>query len=267
MAHPREILNTLGANARKSLSQNFLTSPHWATLLVAQTLEGTYDEVWEIGPGLGALTELLVKNSKKPLRLFEYDRKLSAYLRQRFPSVTLIEGDVLDADLKTMAGNSKIALLSNLPYHLSSPILFKLIEMKENLSHLVLTFQREFAERLIAAPRTSDYGALSVLAQLHFKIESLGVLPAGAFFPPPAIASEALRLTPRNSLENLDFVAKVVKGAFLHRRKKMRSNLKEVFPTLNWPQIELPHAETARAEELSKEDYVELSKILLKFQR
>lgn len=101
MAHPKELLARLDANARKSLSQNFLTSPHWAETLTAAVIEGeSAQAIWEIGPGLGALTQLLLKKAKVPVTLFEYDKKLSAFLREEYPGVDLIEGDVLKAPLE-----------------------------------------------------------------------------------------------------------------------------------------------------------------------
>jgi 16S rRNA (adenine1518-N6/adenine1519-N6)-dimethyltransferase len=268
-ANPRALLIELNAAARKSLSQNFLTSPHWADQLTRVITEANAEEYWEIGPGLGALTAKLVEKTDRPIRVFEYDRKLAAYLRETFPTITVIEGDVLDADLKGIAPEAtKIALLSNLPYHLSSPIFFRLAEIKERFVRLVLTFQKEFADRLIAEPRTSDYGGLSVIAQLHFRMQSLGVLPKGAFYPPPAIASEALMLEPKGPIVGgAAHLSVLVKAAFAHRRKKVSSNLKEAFPETP-PEMILATLEKlgigpmARPEELSKEDYLALARSL-----
>jgi 16S rRNA (adenine1518-N6/adenine1519-N6)-dimethyltransferase len=267
MAHPKELLQRLGANARKSFSQNFLTSPHWADQLTRVVTDTDADEFWEIGPGLGALTARLLEKTDKPIRVFELDRKLAQYLRETYPRINVIEGDVLDADFATISPAAKrIGLLSNLPYHLSSPLLFRLAEVKERFPRLVLTFQKEFADRLIAAPRSSDYGGLTVLAQLHFRIESLGVLPKGAFYPAPSIASEALLLEPREPIPGgAAHLSLVVKAAFAHRRKKVVSNLKEAFPGpgpaahIQRALAELGIGEMARPEELSKEDYLKLA--------
>lgn len=263
MAHPKEILLRLNANARKSLSQNFLTSPHWATRLAVTALqaEGGFDEIWEIGPGLGAITRELLAKAKVPVRAFEYDRKLSAYLREELPKLDLIEGDFLAADLSKYA-KARVTLVSNLPYHLSSPVLFKLLESKITWVRWVLTFQQEFAKRLLALPRSSDYGGLSVVMQTACRIESLGVLPPGAFYPAPAIQSESLLFTPRDiSSEDLSRISLVVRAAFAHRRKKISSNLKGVFPTVAWKDLLLQRGfdDNARPEELSKEDYLALA--------
>ena len=267
MPHPKEILASLQASALRSLSQNFLTSPHWADLLTDTALEpASADEIWEIGPGLGALTARLLEKTTRPVRAFEYDRKLAAYLRTEFPRLELIEGDFLKADLPSIAPQSQhIVILSNLPYHLSSPVFFRLIETKERWIRLVLTFQREFAERLVGTPRTPAYGALSVLAQLHYEMRSLGVLPPGAFYPTPGVASQALMFEPRPEPPiGMAKVAVVVKAAFAHRRKKLSNNLKEAFPAapleglLEGSGISLH----ARPEELSKDQYVTLTEVL-----
>jgi 16S rRNA (adenine1518-N6/adenine1519-N6)-dimethyltransferase len=256
-------LLSLEANPRKSLSQNFLTSPHWADLLVTQALRPPgIEEVWEIGPGLGALTSCLLRQTSLPVRAFEYDRKLSAYLRATYPGLQLEEGDFLDADLDRMAPGRRLSVLSNLPYHLSSPIFFKLVEQRHRIAQIVLTFQREFAERLVAAPRTPAYGALTVIAQLHYQIESLGILPPGAFYPAPAVSSEALRFVPRErEPESPHHVRWLVKAAFAQRRKQIVGNLKRALPAAPVEPIlgELGIAPSARPEELSKDQYLQLT--------
>jgi len=265
MAHPKEILARLDANARKSLSQNFLTSPHWAETLTSAVTSGeTPQAIWEIGPGLGALTQLLLKKASVPVTLFEYDKKLSAFLREEYPGINLIEGDVLKAPLEDLAQKAgRVAVLSNLPYHLSSPVFFKLVEIKPHITRVVLTFQKEFAERLLAKVGQESYGALSIIAQLHFKITNLGILPSGAFYPPPAVASQAVILEPQNP-RNLDLetLCKVIKAGFLHPRKKMVSNLKQVFPKVDWASAMEAQSlsPNTRAEELNEAQWIELSK-------
>lgn len=267
MAHPKEILAKLNANARKSLSQNFLTSPHWAEILTNAVTEGeTPKAIWEIGPGLGALTQLLVKKATVPVTLFEYDRKLSAFLREEYPETPLIEGDVLKAPLEALAKKAnRVAVLSNLPYHLSSPIFFKLVDIKPFLTRVVLTFQKEFAQRLLAKVGQESYGGLSIVAQLHFKITSLGTLPSGAFYPAPSIASEAVILEPLNPTDlDVPKICKLIKAGFLHPRKKMVSNLKQAFPNVDWEQALASQSlsTNARAEELSEAQWILLSQAL-----
>ncbi len=261
MSHPKVVLDSLGAAARKSLSQNFLISPHWADKLVRASLETPAEAIWEIGPGLGALTRGLLMSAKVPVTVFEFDRKLSEHLRVSFPGIHLVEGDVLKQDLASHQAGKRVSVLSNLPYHLSSAILFKLAELPSPPVSLVLTFQREFAARVRAFPRTPDYGALSVLLQLQFEIESLGVLPPGAFYPAPDIDSEALRFVPKPAALPPE-LRLLVKTAFEQRRKQLPSNLKKKFPGIQVAEIlqKLGFSPLARAEELAPADFVALGR-------
>jgi 16S rRNA (adenine1518-N6/adenine1519-N6)-dimethyltransferase len=263
VSHPKVILDSLGAAARKSLSQNFLVSPHWAEKLVQASLETPAEALWEIGPGLGALTRGLLASAKVPVTVFEFDRKLSEHLRGTFPEIHLVEGDVLKQDLASHQAGKKVSVLSNLPYHLSSAILFKLAELPVAPVSLVLTFQREFAARVKASPRTPDYGALSVLTQLQFDVESLGVLPPGAFYPAPDIDSEALRFLPKPTAVPPE-LRLLVKAAFEQRRKQLPSNLKKKFPGIQVAEIlqKLGFSPLARAEELAPTDFVRLAQAM-----
>lgn len=266
MANPREILSTLGASPLKALSQNFLTSPHWANTLVDNFLAvGDFDEIWEIGPGLGALTEVLVSKTSKPIQLFEIDRKLSAYLRNKFKDLPLHEGDFLEQDWKQLLSHPrKIAVLSNLPYHLSSPMIFRMADHKASLSHFLFTFQKEFADRLTAKPDTKIYGALTLVTEVHFSLKNLGTLPPGAFYPPPSVASQAILFIPKPPLAEEPKVIAVIKAAFAHRRKKMASNLKEAFEGVSWEsELEkLGLSPTIRAESLNLQQFLLLANLI-----
>ncbi len=229
MSHPRKLLESLGANALKSFSQNFLTSPHWAEKLTGEVLSFPAKAIWEIGPGLGALTDILVEKSPVPLTVYEIDRKFAERIRTSYPTVTLVEGDFLKTapdDLPEAI--CPVAILSNLPYHVSSAILFKIVEWGTNVSGAVLTFQKEFAQRVKAKVGDESYAGLSVSAQYHFEIESLGILPKGAFYPEPGVDSEALKITPRKvSLEEAARFRRFVRLAFTRPRRKLGSNLRE----------------------------------------
>jgi len=265
--HPKAILETLGIRARKSLSQNFLTSPHWADKLAGRALDAPgATEIWEVGPGLGALTSVLVERAKVPVRAFEYDRALSEYLRLTFPSVDLHEGDFLETDLpKLVAHSPKVSFLSNVPYHLSSALIFQLLPYRKYFSRLVMTFQREFAERLTAKPRTPDYAGLTVMVQTFFEVEAIGVLPPGAFYPVPDVDSAAVVLFPRTQAPlEVEPFEKLVRTAFAHRRKKLSGNLKSLYPGKDLERIleSMGHSPQARPEELSREDYLRLAHVL-----
>lgn len=260
MSHPHQTLHNLGARPLKGLSQNFLTSPHWVDKLTDAALEIEADELWEIGPGLGALSDRLIAKSPRPVRLFEFDKKLAANLVERHPNVPLELGDVLKADFETIAGGKKIAVLSNLPYHLSSPILFKFLESKVAWQGFVLTFQREYAERLLALPRTPDYGSLSVAFQWHFQAEKLGIIPPGAFFPAPKIDSSALRLRLKTEPYPEAFTA-VVRTSFQWRRKTLGNCLRAKVPKEELAKALEPlgFSPQARPEELSPAQYLALA--------
>jgi len=240
VSHPKTVLARLGAVPLRRLSQNFLLSPHWAEKLVASVCDGApVDEVWEVGPGLGALTEGLLARATVPVRAFELDRKLGEHLAKTFPTLTLERGDVLEADLEGFAIGKRIALLSNLPYHLSSPLLVRTLKLYASVDRMVLTFQKEFAQRIIAKVGEDDYGSLAVLMNAAYSVESLGIIPPGAFFPVPEIDSQVLRFTPRSPVEGATQrflqLETLVRASFAHRRKKLTSNLREKFPHVSWP--------------------------------
>jgi len=263
MSHPRQILDQLGAQPLKRFSQNFLVSPHWITKLGDATImDPGFESVWEIGPGLGAMTRHLVANTKKPIHLFETDKKLAAFLRTEFPTITMHEGDVLKQDLSArLPTTGKVTVLSNLPYHISSAILFELIAIQDRIHKLVLTFQRELGERLIALPESKAYSALSVIAQLSFQIKSLGILPAGAFYPAPGVDSMACEFLPKPPKPYHGQMIRYTKAAFAQRRKKMLTNLRNAYPAIDWKAIlgELNISENSRAENLSVEDFIRLA--------
>lgn len=264
--HPKSKLQTLDANARKSFSQNFLTSPHWVEKLALASLDPNAEVIWEVGPGLGAITKKLLEHAERPVILFEIDRKLAANLRTEHPDVALIEGDFLDTDIVKEAAGKRISLLSNLPYHISTPILFLLLEHRAHFVRLVLTFQREVAERVRAKPRTPDYGALSVLVQSCFEVESLGVIPPGAFYPAPKVDSEGLILKPKPpTVVPYEKFRTLVKQAFLHRRKKLSSNISSLADkTVILEALKkMGHTENARPEELSPKEFESLAQQLM----
>ena len=261
MQHPQAILTRIQASARKSLSQNFLTSNYWAEKLVKIALEERPERVIEIGPGLGALTEIWSKKIKDGI-LIEYDRKLAVHLREEFPTLSLIESDVLRVDMRALCPPSlRTVVISNLPYHISSPIFFSFLENKIFPQAMILTFQKEFSDRLAALPRTSDYGAMSVLAQTYYEIQSIGVLPAGAFYPKPSVVSSALLIKPRPSEVNPVRLKQILRASFAHPRKLLTNNLSAVMGPERIS-VALQSAQVgpnARAEELSKEQFWKLA--------
>jgi 16S rRNA (adenine1518-N6/adenine1519-N6)-dimethyltransferase len=262
------ILKKLGASPLKRLSQNFLISRHWVDKIsdaIASDEEG--EEIWEIGPGLGSITETLVKKTTKPITLFEFDKSYVKHLSEKYPTLKIVEGDILKARLNDHFKDKKITLLSNLPYHISSQIMFLILENKEHFSKVVFTFQKEFADRLLAKPSTKEYGALSILIPSYFEIKKLGDISKNDFFPAPSVDSTVLAF---KTLENpLDYnsLKLVTQTAFSQRRKKMSSNLKKEFQkekiTSAFESLKI--SDNARAEELTKEQFWSITKLLTSF--
>jgi 16S rRNA (adenine1518-N6/adenine1519-N6)-dimethyltransferase len=217
---------------RKRLGQHFLVD-RTALERIADALGPTpNDVVVEIGPGRGALTDLLSQRARRVIAI-ELDRDLVPYLRDRYReagNVDVIESDVLEVNLGEVAG-SEFLLAGNVPYYITTPILFHALETPRP-ARAVYLMQREVAERMVAPPGSRTYGALSVNVQAVARADLVGRVPAGAFRPPPSVESAIVRLTPRpdpiveQSLE-ADFRA-LVQGAFGLRRKQMRRVVRTV---------------------------------------
>jgi 16S rRNA (adenine1518-N6/adenine1519-N6)-dimethyltransferase len=230
---PKSLLQRLGLRPKKSLGQHFLLHPHQARRIVDALDATPRDVVVEIGPGLGALTVLLAETAREVVAL-EVDAFLADYLRRELfaaaPHVRIIKEDVLKFDLAGLSREAGQALkvAGNLPYHITSPLLFKLIEEKAAVARAVLMVQEEVGERLLARPGGKDYGILSVLAQYHFTLERLFSLSPANFYPPPQVRSVVLRLNPGHPdprARDESLFRRVVKTAFAKRRKTLKNTL------------------------------------------
>lgn len=218
--------------ARKSLGQHFLHDSRVLDRIVdALRLTGG-ETVLEIGPGRGALTDRLVGRCRR-LVIIEYDRALAAMLRERYaaePSVEVVEGDVLATDLGAAAGGPYV-LAGNVPYYITTPILFHALE-RPRPERAVYLVQREVADRLTAAPGSREYGALSVNVQALARAEFVAAVPAGAFRPPPKVESAIVRISPLDrpavAPENESRFRTLVLQLFGMRRKQMRRILRAV---------------------------------------
>lgn len=219
--------------ARKRFGQHFL-EPVWADKLVAAIAPSAEDWFLEIGPGPGVLT-LRLASAVRHVVAVEIDRDLVAALRRQVPpNVTLVEGDFLDADLSTLVESRPIRVAGNLPYNVASPILFKLLRehrTRGGIQDATLMLQREVADRLEASPGSGEYGVLSILVQLHAKVERVLTLPPGAFRPMPKVRSAVVRLTfraPAVALQDEDMFERLVRSIFTQRRKTLANALKPV---------------------------------------
>lgn len=227
------------------LGQHFLNDPAAGIRIVEALGDLLQSTVLEIGPGRGALTNLLARRARRVIAV-EKDRVLAAQLRMHFslaPNVEIIEGDILAIDIDSLFGPKpgstrpgmdivpqKVRVVGNLPYFITSDILLRLFEYRKYFEILILMVQKEVADRLAAKPGTSEYGLLSATAQLYSKVEKILTLPPGAFSPPPKVHSAVVRLTPSPRLEKLrvdeDGFISFLKLSFGQKRKTLWNNLK-----------------------------------------
>ena len=246
--------------ARKRFGQNFLQDTRIITDIVNAVRPQPDDIVIEIGPGLAAITEPLARKLNR-LHVCEIDRDIIAHLKkQPFASKLVIhEGDVLNFDFRSIAGRKKI--VGNLPYNISTPLLFKLADVADEVIDMHFMLQKEVVERMVAAPKTNDYGRLSVMLQYFFDMESLIDVPPESFIPAPKVDSAVVRMIPVAGRIGIarDFArfADLVRLAFHQRRKTLRNNLKGVAGDEDLQAVGISPAQ--RAEEVAAEKYVALS--------
>ncbi|MEQ1923212.1 MAG: 16S rRNA (adenine(1518)-N(6)/adenine(1519)-N(6))-dimethyltransferase RsmA [Pyrinomonadaceae bacterium] len=220
--------------AKKSLGQNFLHDTSVIERIVGALGIDDKDTVIEIGPGTGALTEELVKTGAKIVAV-EFDRELVPLLEQQFrfdENFSLVNTDALNVHFASIVDKPKgVKLVANLPYNISTPILQRLIEQRHMFSSLVLMFQREVVERIVAKPATKERGFLSVIAQTAFDIEYLFDVAPGSFRPVPKVWSSVTRVIPKAVFVGDEKLFRnVVSRSFAQKRKTILNNLKGTYP-------------------------------------
>ena len=246
--------------AKKFLGQHFLKD-----LSVAQRIAETIPagRVLEIGPGMGVLTQYLLKNPNLQTTAIEIDRESVAYLKEWYPELHLIEGDFLKLDLNIIYPDGDFCVIGNYPYNISSQIFFKVLDHKDRIPICSGMIQKEVAERIASKPGKKAYGILSVLLQAYYDIEYLFTVDEHVFNPPPKVKSAVVRLT-RNNRQQLDcdeaLFKTVVKTAFNQRRKQMRNSLMGIVGKEN-PLLSDPIF-TKRPEQLSVEEFISLTKLI-----
>ncbi len=255
------------AAPRKSLGQNFLQDPNIINRIVASLALSENDTVVEIGPGRGALTELIIPQAGQT-HLIEFDRDLIEYWQNRADTADslIVHGqDVLQFDMNeiTQSSNRKIKVIGNLPYNISSPVLFHLMHYADQIDSQIVMLQKEVVERMASGPGSKQYGRLSVMLQQRYTIENLFKVPPTAFFPPPKVDSAIARLTPLTNVAHpvdsqLDF-EKLVKQAFSMRRKTLRNTLKGLLSSVQIESLNIDPS--ARAETLSVENFSALTNL------
>lgn len=228
----REILKARNLAPRKSLGQNFLIDNNVLMKIVEAGLISPNDLVLEIGPGLGALTEFLLEQAETVVAV-EYDRGLFSILVERFqesPRLKLFNRDIMEVDLfelvKGFEGGLKV--VANLPYYITTPVIFKLVESGINWERLVFLVQKEVAQRISAGPGTKEYGALTVMLNFYGRVEKIGNVSRTVFYPEPEVDSAIVGITPYRTPEVKSLylrLSQIVQAAFQQRRKTILNAL------------------------------------------
>ena len=231
MTHPGELLRQEKLYAGKEMGQNFLSHPATARMIVERTGVSKTATVLEVGPGLGALTIPLARQVKQVIAV-EKDSRLIPLLeseldKEKITNVTLIKADILKTDLAALAKGEKLVVMGNLPYNISSQILFQLIKKRQVVDRAFLMFQKELAVRIMASPGGRDYSRLSAVVQYAAHVSMMAQISPASFFPRPAVDSTVLRfdffLSPDTSKAQEELLFAVIKAAFSKRRKTLRN--------------------------------------------
>ncbi|GEP23380.1 16S rRNA (adenine(1518)-N(6)/adenine(1519)-N(6))-dimethyltransferase RsmA [Lentilactobacillus diolivorans] len=239
-ARTQAILNRYRLSAKKSLGQNFLTDLNILNHIVEAAQITKADNVIEIGPGIGGLTEQLAKAAHQVLG-FEIDQNLLPVLEETlspYDNITIINQDILKANLPEVIGqyfepNRPVKVVANLPYYITTPIVMDLLSDQIDFEAIVVMMQKEVADRLNAEPSTKPYGSLSVIVQESNHVEIPFIVPRTAFIPQPKVDSAIVRLTKKTRKESVPFDQKrfvgFVRGCFMHQRKTLWNNLQGIF--------------------------------------
>ncbi len=233
MTHPGELLKQANLYAGKEMGQNFLSSPATAQMIVDRTDITADTAVMEVGPGLGALTVPLAKKARK-VTAVEKDRRMIPLLESELTlagidNVTIVNSNILKTDIRQIAGGETLSVMGNLPYNISSQILFQLVKTRDVIDTAYLMFQKELAQRLLATPGGRDYSRLSAVVQYAARISHVADIGPASFFPRPDVDSTVLKFTflhdqgLSEAMEDLLF--EVIKAAFSKRRKTLRNSM------------------------------------------
>ncbi|BBP01994.1 16S rRNA (adenine(1518)-N(6)/adenine(1519)-N(6))-dimethyltransferase RsmA [Sulfuriferula nivalis] len=249
--------------ARKRFGQHFLCDNDIIDGIIHAIRPQAGDKLVEIGPGLGALTVPLMANVPH-LDVVELDRDIIERLRRTHSAekLTVHAGDALDFDFASLG--DRLRIVGNLPYNISTPLLFHLAEFAPQIVDMHFMLQKEVVERMVAQPSTHDYGRLTVMLQYRFEMESLFDVPPTAFDPPPKVDSAIVRMLPRVASEmgayNITTFAHVVSSAFAQRRKTIRNTLAGLLNPTDFAKLELDSQR--RAETLSVAEFVHIANYL-----
>jgi 16S rRNA (adenine1518-N6/adenine1519-N6)-dimethyltransferase len=247
--------------ARKRFGQHFLSDPAIIDAIIRAIHPTGDDVIVEIGPGQGAITDALARLAGH-LHAVELDRDLVARLRHKYaghPNVTVHEADALQFDFASLG--DRIRVVGNLPYNISTPLLFHLLKFRERILDMHFMLQKEVVDRMAAKPGSKAYGRLGIMLGCHLHIESLFDVPREAFDPPPRVTSAVVRLDPLSpgtfDIKDGAGLSTLVSTAFMQRRKTLRNSLKKSVEVTDFAAVDIDPG--LRPEQVSIDDYVRLS--------
>lgn len=263
MTHPGELLKQANLYAGKEMGQNFLSNPATAQMIVDQARITKETVVLEVGPGLGALTVPLARQAARVVAV-EKDRRMIPLLESELAlagadNVTIIKGNILKTDIREAAGSDRIVVMGNLPYNISSQILFQLVKTRSIIERAYLMFQKELAHRLKATPGGRDYSRLTAVVQYAARIRHVADIGPNSFFPRPDVDSTVLEFTFTNdqglTSQAEDLLFAVIKAAFSKRRKTLQN-------AMTGGELGLKKAEAGQALEMAGVDPVRRAETL-----
>lgn len=278
----RFIMKKYNIKANKALGQNFLISQNVVDNIVESSKIGKEDLVIEIGPGLGTLTKELLEKAKKVICI-ELDKRMINILQDRFnlySNFEIINQDVLKVNLKELIKQEReknnienVKIVANLPYYITTPIIMKLLEDELDLESITVMIQKEVAERLIATPGEKQTGAITYSVYYYAKAEGILEVPNDSFIPEPEVTSKVIKLNIRKEppieVKNKKIMFKIIKSAFMQRRKTLLNALTNTKVFLNKEEgikilKQLSLDENVRAEELTLQDFANITNLILK---
>jgi 16S rRNA (adenine1518-N6/adenine1519-N6)-dimethyltransferase len=254
---------------KKRFGQHFLSQPNTISKIIYSFNLAEGEPLIEIGPGMGAMTKPLLENGH-PMTVIEIDRDLIAKLKEIFANnnLTIIEQDVLKVDITKVCEKAAChKIVGNLPYNISTPILFHLLNFNESIDEMVFMLQKEVVDRICASNSCKNYGRLSVMIQQSCVVEALFDVSPQCFSPPPKVMSSMIRLIPYtkdnnpfDKVKNYENFSKIVRLSFGQRRKTLRNALKNELNEQNF--LECGIDPQSRAEKLEVNDFIKLSNML-----
>jgi len=247
----------MAVKAKKHLGQHFLINKKISEKIVNSLDLKKNLHIIEIGPGQGALTQFLIKKTDRII-LVEIDQECVEFLKNKFQKAKIISGDILNMDLDFLKSDS-YSIIGNFPYNISSQILFKVLENRNNIHQVVGMFQKEVADRICSKPKSKKYGILSVLMQAYFNCTQLLDVYPDDFRPKPKVNSSVIKLIRNKTIKlkcDHDQLTEVVKLAFGQRRKTLKNSLKKI---TNLEYLNLTKIMNSRAEELTVSQFIELT--------